>query len=729
MKYISIFMSRLFFQKFTDLLRQSISLRAVLGWGFGQVLSLVGIIGILAIVEQQASTRQFSELLDRDLRAAETGQKIVVAMASARRFEKDFLIFHKEFGFAEAKSRYITLLQANLAHARENLSKLDLLIGDSGTKRRISAVLVAITRYENAVLSAVDLQGQLGYIDTGIEGRFRLLAHEMEAMLGSKSPSQMVSLLSVRRGEKDYLLRGREIDVQSVRARVAQFKREVTFGVEMGVKRRKLLSLADAYQSQFDRYVQVDREIEIQRRAYRSAVQAIEPDLQQLLASTQEKSRRTSDGILRSASYTQLIIAGAALASIGFGVLVAWLATRRITTGIESISAFAQRLENGDFRVSVPWVGKDEFSVLGRHLCHLAHALQAATNSQQERTTELEAYNVSLQYEVAQRTAAEMALHKANIELEQRVLARTEELVESEKRFRQLADLSSDWYWQQDVDFRFTEVSSGITRKSGVSADEYIGKTRWEMPIVMTPDQWASHKAILAAHAPFFDLEFSTSFEHISVRWFSISGEPIFDESGVFSGYRGVGKDITERKEIEQHIKHLSLHDGLTGLPSRALLNDRLTQALTYADRYGHAVWVGFIDLDAFKPINDTFGHSAGDIVLQVVAKRLQNSIRDSDTVARLGGDEFVIVLAENLEHDEPREIWARLMQSVAMPISIDGRDVILGCSVGVAAYPADGATAAGLIQAADAAMYRAKREGSNNLRYYSDDQREKLLS
>lgn len=714
-------MPKLFFQKHTPDRLGAISLRAVLTVGFGLVLCLVAVIATFSLIQQRETSQQFSRLLDRDLRAAELGQRIVSEMASARRSEKDFVIFREEFGFAEAKSRYLTLLQSNLADARQDLADLDNLIAEPATSGEIHALQAAIAKYEIAVVAAVELQGKLGFIDTGIEGQFRAAAHEIESLLDARETILMADLLSIRRYEKAYLRRGRDVDRHATHDAVQKFKKDI--GAQLGaeVRGQQLARIADIYWLQFGRYVETSREIVMQRRNYRTAVQTIEPALHALLSGTQTRTRSASTRILGDSRLTERLIFSVSLACIALGTFIAWLSSRRITSGLASVSAFAQQLGEGNYRENIPWVGKDEFSVLGQHLTGLANALRAAATQQRERTTELNGFNVSLQCEVQQRTAAEAALCKLNDELERRVEARTFDLAESEERFHRLANMSSDWYWQQDAEFRFTEMSSGMGKKSGVQGDAYIGRTRWEMPIELTAEQWAEHRAILEAHESFSELEFKTLFEHVGERWFSISGEPWYTQNGTFGGYRGVGRDITERKQIEHRIKHLSLHDGLTGLANRALLHDRLTRAMAYADRYAHEVSVGFLDLDAFKPINDLLGHRAGDTVLQVVAQRLQSSIRESDTVARLGGDEFVVVLPEDRERGEAAKFWARLMQSIASPIVIDGHSVTLGCSVGVASYPADGATAATLIENADSAMYSAKQCGRNNLKYYRD--------
>jgi diguanylate cyclase (GGDEF)-like protein len=175
-----------------------------------------------------------------------------------------------------------------------------------------------------------------------------------------------------------------------------------------------------------------------------------------------------------------------------------------------------------------------------------------------------------------------------------------------------------------------------------------------------------------------------------------------------------------ERQKTEERIRHMAHHDELTGLPNRALLRDRLAQALLRAERQERGVTVAFIDLDNFKLINDSLGHTAGDELLQIVSARLLHCVRATDTVVRLGGDEFVAVLA-----DLPRTADAvtptlqRIIDTISRPVALGGRDVQVSCSMGLATYPADGASADDLLTNADAAMYRAKEMGRNNFQFY----------
>ena len=176
-----------------------------------------------------------------------------------------------------------------------------------------------------------------------------------------------------------------------------------------------------------------------------------------------------------------------------------------------------------------------------------------------------------------------------------------------------------------------------------------------------------------------------------------------------------------ERQQAADRIGHMAHHDALTGLPNRTLLDDRIRQALLQAQRHGRQMTVLFIDLDNFKLINDTLGHNAGDVLLRTVAERMTGCVRTADTVIRLGGDEFVIVLADQaLGLDSLTQPLQKIHRAVAQPVLLAGKETIVTCSIGMASYPADGADPDSLLMHADAAMYRAKQLGRNNVQHYT---------
>jgi diguanylate cyclase (GGDEF)-like protein/PAS domain S-box-containing protein len=200
---------------------------------------------------------------------------------------------------------------------------------------------------------------------------------------------------------------------------------------------------------------------------------------------------------------------------------------------------------------------------------------------------------------------------------------------------------------------------------------------------------------------------------------------PLRHKDGSIYALCGISTDITEQKEIEEHIRHMAQFDALTNLPNRALFNDRLQHSFATSKRSHEHFGLLFIDLDKFKPINDTFGHAVGDMLLKEASQRMQNCVRESDTVARVGGDEFVVLLA-SLKHDnDAQDIAEKIRHSLNQPFNIAGHTLNISSSIGAALYPAHGDNEKELIKHADLAMYYAKENGRNNVTLYHDGLRD----
>jgi len=303
-------------------------------------------------------------------------------------------------------------------------------------------------------------------------------------------------------------------------------------------------------------------------------------------------------------------------------------------------------------------------------------------------------------------------------------LASESALRESEERFRSLTQLSTDMYWEQDDQFRFTSMSgTGSERVNTLTLQPIIGKKRWEQNYInMTADQWAEHIALLEAHKPFRDMELCRPDESGKKVWISISGEPVFDSNGTFRGYRGVGKDISERKQDEERIQFLANHDALTSLPNRTMFSEVLNLAIQNARRYNRNFAVLFIDLDRFKNINDTLGHEAGDRLLQEMGARLTQTVRASDVVARLGGDEFVVLVQEVSEARQVEAVARKVLSTLVKPMVIQKQECRVTASIGICMFPAEAQDEHALMKNADIAMYRAKEDGKNNYKFYSEE-------
>jgi diguanylate cyclase (GGDEF)-like protein/PAS domain S-box-containing protein len=308
-----------------------------------------------------------------------------------------------------------------------------------------------------------------------------------------------------------------------------------------------------------------------------------------------------------------------------------------------------------------------------------------------------------------------------------------EALRRSENRFRSLTRLSSDWYWEQDNQFRFVRLSGELDPITKTANAGHIGKTRWEMGALnLTEADWDAHRAALKAHQEFHDFEMLRRDKDGNTRWTSVSGTPIFDPQGTFTGYCGVAKDITENKLAQESIKHLAFYDNLTQLPNRRLLKDRLATAFAASKRSRRYGALMVLDLDNFKPLNDSHGHEVGDLLLMETATRLKTCVREIDTVARFGGDEFVVIVNE-LDWDKSEsiklagriaeKIRARLAQPYVLKADADSKTetaVEHRCtvSIGVTLFLGDGANEVEVLRFADAAMYQAKVAGRDRFQY-----------
>ena len=211
-------------------------------------------------------------------------------------------------------------------------------------------------------------------------------------------------------------------------------------------------------------------------------------------------------------------------------------------------------------------------------------------------------------------------------------------------------------------------------------------------------------------------------------RIFDRYSAPLVDSKGGYRGRIWYFRDITDRKVAEERVQYLAYYDALTGLPNRTLLQDRVATALAGARRRNDKVALLFLDLDRFKVINDSLGHSCGDLLLQEVAKRLKSWAREQDTVARLGGDEFVIVLTSVKEIADAAVAASRLMDAMTAEFVIQGHSFSITYSLGISIFPEHGTDVETLIKNADAAMYCAKDNGRANFRFFTEEMHAQIV-
>jgi diguanylate cyclase (GGDEF)-like protein len=272
------------------------------------------------------------------------------------------------------------------------------------------------------------------------------------------------------------------------------------------------------------------------------------------------------------------------------------------------------------------------------------------------------------------------------------------------------------WLWQVDSENRVTYISSRMVALLGRPASQLFGHS---LPSLLGGSAELGTK--LLSKEPFANLEMELETGR-GPRWISIAGDPIIDTAGRFEGFRGVGSDVTEIRQTQERLTHLANMDVLSGLPNRGRVRLLLGEALREATASNSACSILFLDLDGFKPVNDTFGHPKGDAVLRAVAKRLVTEVASSGTVGRMGGDEFAIVVPDAQSRRSVEQMAQRIIDSIKEPYDIEGTNIRIGVSIGCAFGPIDGATVDDLILKADLALYEAKGAGRGIARYFSSE-------
>ncbi len=272
------------------------------------------------------------------------------------------------------------------------------------------------------------------------------------------------------------------------------------------------------------------------------------------------------------------------------------------------------------------------------------------------------------------------------------------------------------WLWQIDADNRVSYISSRMSALLGKPSNQLLGQS---LPALLGGH--AEFGRVLLAKQPFTNLEMELRTGR-GPRWISMAGDPIIDTAGRFEGFRGVGSDITDIRHTQERLTNLANMDVLSGLPNRGRVRQLLGEALRGAMAGNVPCAIMFLDLDGFKPVNDTFGHPKGDAVLQAVAKRLCEQVGGDGHVGRMGGDEFAVVISDAQSRKKVEQLAERIISAIAEAYIIDGTEIRIGVSVGCAFGPIDGATVDDLILKADLALYQAKDAGRGVVRYFSHE-------
>lgn len=454
---------------------------------------------------------------------------------------------------------------------------------------------------------------------------------------------------------------------------------------------QELKAEAEAMFNEFETTGKVDQKrFDLYDASITKLTESIE-ELVEIEKAANNKSQQAAVTLIKNAAGGMALIG---LLSIALAFILGRRISGTVSRPIEQLIIGAQRIAGGNLEEPIEVQSASEIGALGKSLEQMRQNLRRAF--------------ISLNHEVNVRKQAEV------------------DLSDSEERLRILVRQMPTIMWTIDTDLVFTSSEGAGLRALGMTPGQVVGINLFEY--FDTKDE--AFPAIAKHRDALKGISSNYEFEMEGIV-FSNYVEPLRDHNGEVTGAIGVAIDITESKKAEAIITHLAHHDALTDLPNRTLFQDRLVHDIAHARRKADKLAIVFVDLDNFKNINDTLGHSVGDQLLKEVAARLNSCMREGDTLARLGGDEFGAIQTFVESAEDAANFAQRMVDSLADPIPVDGRRFHVTCSAGVVIADGTEDDVDQLLARADMAMYQAKSNGRNCYQFFdgalNDQVHEKL--
>jgi diguanylate cyclase (GGDEF)-like protein/PAS domain S-box-containing protein len=297
-------------------------------------------------------------------------------------------------------------------------------------------------------------------------------------------------------------------------------------------------------------------------------------------------------------------------------------------------------------------------------------------------------------------------------------------LKKAEARYRSIFENAIEGIFQSTLDGQYLVANPALAGIYGYASSEELihALNNIQHQLYVMPTRREEFVNEIATKGKVQNFQSQIYRKDKSIIWISENARLVYDKDNQPIYYEGTVEDITELKNHAVEIEYQATHDHLTGLPNRYILNDRLQQSINFAHRYQSMLAVVFVDLDQFKIINDSMGHSVGDQLLVAVSQLISSNVREIDTVVRLGGDEFVILIPNVHSKDDIEHSLSRLLHNLAKPLTINNFNFSVTCSMGISVYPNDGDDPDTLLKNADSAMFKAKHAGRNNFQFFTPE-------
>jgi len=699
------------------------TIRSQLMLGFGAILLVSftsSAIGYRSLAQLRSSSRA---LVDNSARVRDLSLELQANFLQARQAEEIYLNRWKTSITAKDVQGLIQENERYLVAARKNLSELKALEGEKSDLSEELALLESLfLNYESAFQSTTQRISQNAQDDLFPQRIQRLFQTISMPAAGVEELNLQKTLWEIAAKEQAYFNVGDQQYLNDVRQEAEQLATLLERS-QLPAQQPDFADEMQAYLNDLNAALLLEQQVQVNAIVANNINREIDQIIQSIDDTTQVRAQAARLALDRTAQQSNAALLATALTALGLTIWACLWLGRRIMRPITALQNAATQISTGDLNYTLCLPGKDEFSVVAdtfnQMVRQLRHTLDDLEARVAERTMALAASNQSLQEKTQ---SLEVAL---------------KQLRESETSYRSLLEHLQAGVVVHDHRTQIVLCNHMAAQLLGLSSDQIVGRdaVRSSWPLIdesgqgLTVDQYPVNQ-VITSQAPLHNFVLGIQpGASTPVVWVLVNAFPVFDDQNLLQRVVVTFNDITERKLAEEKLRHRALHDVLTDLPNRTLLIERLNHAIHQARRQAQNRFaVLFIDLNRFKVINDSLGHTIGDQLLVQVAQILLAQVRNVDTVARLGGDEFVILLEQVQSLQEVIHVVERIQTEIQIPITLMGYTMFTSASIGIALSNDTYQRGQEILRDADNAMYRAKAKGESHYEIFDPEMHETAL-
>jgi diguanylate cyclase (GGDEF)-like protein/PAS domain S-box-containing protein len=705
-----------------DKFRWSKTIRAQLTFGFGTILLLNCVSAAIGYGSLQRLRNSSQTTLENAAQVRELSLELNNHFLLARQAEENYLNNWQNSNIRQQDKDFIAANQASLFQVRNCLKKLRSLNTYTPELSDDLELLDSLfNNYESAFSTTVSRINQGG-------SRYQIhqqLQQELNNLVvnTNQETQQLIPQLikELALNEKAYFDTGNQQYISDIRTSLDRLK-QLQSTMELAPTNTNLNGLTQNYINNLNALLLLDQQVRVNRIIAANIHHEINRIIQDIVADSAGKTAEARLELAKTAQQSSAALLVTAITALALTVWASLWLGQRIMIPLTELSEAAESIAQGNLNQTLDIPGDDEFSRVARAFNKMVHQLRQtlATLEQRvtERTKELALTNKTLQSQTKFLESAMQRLHH------------------SEANYRLLLDHLQAGVVVHAPDTNIVMCNQMASKLLGMAPEQMQGQTDSafvqvlidETGLELPLEQYPVNR-VIATKVPLQNQVVGIRHSSQKILWVLVNAFPTFDNKAQLSQVVVTFTDITDHKVAEEALRFRALHDALTGLPNRALLLERLNHALQQTKRYPNSLFaVLFIDLDRFKIINDSLGHTIGDHLLVQVADTLLVYVRSSDTVARLGGDEFVILLEQINNLQEAIHVAERIQSDMKSPLNLMGQTIFTSASIGIAVSDSNYTSGEEILRDADNAMYRAKAKGQAGYEVFNPEMHQSAI-